>query len=409
MKIHSTYAETYISKKFSHDNLKLSYDVKEIDWNLDSIQLCMPDYHTLNPRFDDQKYMNWLGIDELKLKFPPFRNKKVIYDIDYIYQNINENTKVALMLPSHELFLRDTMRYKPSKRELIEKGYIYSVIQLPAEKLNCIPVENRYVPRKALNSLIIFTNNNKHVNIFDQVLCEKIGVDEFTFNLKELMELKYCLIPSFCITNKIFRDYKVRLSDIADVQLGCNTIRFRQDNRDVEQQKDNEIYLVSLKDIDDSGINSVIEPTYVKNKEKYHNSRLFPGDIVFPSKGVLFKSGIVDQDEQRELIASSNLHIIRAKDGIMPEFILAYLNSNMFNFYIQNLCSYSYFSAVRVDYLLNAPIAISNKDFEKMHDKTKVGYVKFRKTYKDLLKQIKYLEDYQNNEIYEIFDKDFKL
>lgn len=402
IEVKSTYAKKYLSKLYKTDNFNVVSDVKEIDWDSSKLQLCMPNYYIGKGNFKAEEYSKTIGKTSSSLPFER-SSTSVAYDIDYIYRNIKDENLIALMIPNSDLFIRDKL-FNPAKEELIFSGYIKEIVQLPWEKLLFTQGFKEVDSRKVFSTLIVFSKNNKDVKMYEQELCERNSETYYSFKFDEIRELNFYILPSYCITKKIFANYEVRLSDIADVQIGCNTIRFTKAiDESLEKSETNKIYPVNLKDINNTAIATEIDPVYVKDKSKFRNTKLLPGDIVFPSKGALFKSAMVDQNDNRELVATSNLFIIRPKSGVVPEFILAYLNSSMFDYYIYHICAYSYFSAVRVGDLQDAPIALNYEEYKKSEEKINSSYVKFRKTYGDLLRQIHDLEDYQKSEISHIF------
>lgn len=143
------------------------------------------------------------------------------------------------------------------------------------------------------------------------------------------------------------------------------------------------VQMISIKDIDNSEINSNnIEYVNVRDKTVIEKARIQPGEILLASKGNYYKSALVKQKDSNYII-SSNIILLKVKNQILPEFVVAYLNSPIGQKELSNKATGSYIKYLNIDSLLDIPIPIPSIEKQKLIK----NYLEIYHEYKNILKR----------------------
>lgn len=136
----------------------------------------------------------------------------------------------------------------------------------------------------------------------------------------------------------------MKLKDMVTISSG--SIKFEEQNNSENSLK--KVLLVNAVNLSDLGVLElglegdgahVAKSVYV-TEELYHSKGLKAGDILFMSRGSNLRAGIVREiDTEHALIPSQNFLVIRAGDKILPEVIVAYLNSEKGQAELDALCT----------------------------------------------------------------------
>ena len=127
------------------------------------------------------------------------------------------------------------------------------------------------------------------------------------------------------------------------------------------------VQMISIKDIDNCEINSNnIEYVKVRDKTVIENVKIQPGDILLASKGNYYKSALVKQKDSNYII-SSNIILLKVKNQVLPEYVVAYLNSPTGQKELSNRATGSYIKYLNIDSVLDISIPIPR------HRKTRIN------------------------------------
>ena len=93
------------------------------------------------------------------------------------------------------------------------------------------------------------------------------------------------------------------------------------------QKEGYEIPFINIRDVKNGRINAdTVERVHIKETEALVKSRIEPNDVIISIKGTRFKAAIADEPIN-DYIISANLIAFRLKKDLLPEIVVAYLNS----------------------------------------------------------------------------------
>jgi len=93
------------------------------------------------------------------------------------------------------------------------------------------------------------------------------------------------------------------------------------------QEKGKQVLFINIRDVAEGRINSDnITMAAIKETAAVARTRIEPGDVIITVKGSAFKAGVASPKE-RDAVISSNLIAFKLTHEILPELVVAYLNS----------------------------------------------------------------------------------
>ena len=93
------------------------------------------------------------------------------------------------------------------------------------------------------------------------------------------------------------------------------------------QKEGNEVPFINIRDVKNGRVNAAsVETVYVKETGALNKSKLEPNDVIVSIKGSTFNAAIADESINGFVI-SANLLAFKLNDDILPEIVVAYLNS----------------------------------------------------------------------------------
>ena len=338
--------------------------------------------------------------------------------IDWIYINLTisllkENGKAIVMLPAGPLFKNVDRKYR---EDLIEKGYIDSIIK--------IPTLTRYTGIQQY-LLVLEKNNNKYVKFID--LSEQVEkINSFTFNMnmakvfeilnddenllikkvdkKMLKDNDYILTADNYIGKKEIKYYNPKkLSDfVIDVFRGYQ-ITAREQKEQEDENGEYEVLLIS--DIDDGRISDNLTRINPE-KDKYKRYLIKKDDLIISSKGTRIKTAVVGDIEDRKIIASGNLIVLRVDTKkIDPEYLEMYLNSSDGKSILNSIQTGSIIISINPSKLINITIStLSIEKQKKLAEMYKGKKYQIQLAKEHLLKLEEEQENFFENNIEGMFD-----
>lgn len=115
---------------------------------------------------------------------------------------------------------------------------------------------------------------------------------------------------------------------------------------------------IKLSDLQKGRINAeTVDRISVKETDLLEKSRMAPGDIIFTVKGTNFR-GVIADESIRDFMISANMVALTLSDKILPEIVVAYLNSPAGQREIQSRASGGVTRGLSIKSLLEIPIPI---------------------------------------------------
>jgi type I restriction enzyme M protein len=119
-------------------------------------------------------------------------------------------------------------------------------------------------------------------------------------------------ITSMKIPKKVLKDL------VVDVKRGLSSYYLQDEGRQVR--------FINIRDVVDGRINASTL-VMIKETDALAKTRIEPNDVIITVKGSAFKAGMASQNE-RDAVISANLIAFKLTNEILPELVVAYLNSS---------------------------------------------------------------------------------
>lgn len=240
--------------------------------------------------------------------------------IDIVIKQLNPNGRAVIILPSSLLLKSDE---QPYREYLINNEFVEGIIELPEKIL---------FKKNIQFSMIVLKRNSKLVKLLESKLFDNQNVDEIYnryincetyIDRVDMSKKQYSFLLDAYLNVNANTDNCLKFGEIAKIFRG---LRIKRDDEDLINEK---CKIVQIGDMNDEVIDvySLSETNYMNNMEKY---LLKNGDILLPSKGSKFQCSIIQNIDDKKIIASENLFVIRIFDKeINPYYLLEYLNSDI--------------------------------------------------------------------------------
>ena len=291
----------------------------------------------------EEKQVNFIVDNKKNLRFD--WSKMRLFSSHWAFINLmlsamKKEGKSVTIVPSGILSRKPDEMFR---KDLIDAGLIEAVIKIPVltnytfieqslivfsngnTNVKFIDLSKQVIPKLGENSLdmgkvfeilSMFDNksapNNEFVNIIDN---QKIKENEYSLKVENYVgrkEIKYFnphVLSEYI--KDIFRGYQMPL---------------REQNELEAIDGNHEILMIS--DIENGMISKHLKRIQVDDN-KYDRYLLKENDIVITSKGTRIKIAVVENIENRKIIANGNLIVIRLlQDKLNPYYLEAYLNSS---------------------------------------------------------------------------------
>ena len=333
--------------------------------------------------------------------------------IDLVLSVLNKNGIAAVIMTPGPLFKVSDEQYR---KELIDNGLINSIIKLPV--ITKYTTVDQY--------LVVFSENNSRVKFVDissqftkglfgqttlqmNNIFELLNADSESKNVKyisnsEIANNGYLLKVENYVDKKEVKYFNPKkLSDyVLDIFRGYQ-ITSKEQEKLQDENGDYEILMIS--DINDGTISDNL--TRISSEEKkYDRYLLKENDLIISSKGTRIKIAVVNNIDNRKIIASGNLIVLRLDDTkLNPYYLEMYLNSQTGQTILNQIQTGSVIISINPSRLVD--ITISTLPIEKQNEIAE-NY-KAKKIQLQLAREhIKQLEDEQmnffENEVEELFD-----
>ena len=333
--------------------------------------------------------------------------------IDIVLSLLKKNGIASVIMTPGPLFKVSDEQYR---KDLIDSGLINSIIKLP--------VITRYTAIEQY--LVVFSENNDKVRFVDisnqftkglygQVSLQMNNIFEllnatedtknvrFIFN-KEISENGYLLKVENYVDKKEVKYFNPqKLSDyVIDVFRGYQITSKEQE----QMQDDNGEYeILLISDINDGTISENL--TRINSEEKkYDRYLLQENDLIISSKGTRIKIAVVNNIENRKIIASGNLIVLRLDSKkINPYYLEMYLNSQTGQTILNQIQTGSVIISINPSRLVDITIStLPIEEQNKLAEKYKSKKLQLQLA-REHIKQIEEEQlNFFENEVEELFD-----
>ena len=284
--------------------------------------------------------------------FPPLgkflsttgRYKSVVFDgltlshnsqgwlyVDRIIPFLGEERRIVAVLPASALFSSNTEEYR---KELLKKGYIEGIVELPAGfiyrtsvkmAMVVLSTDNthvKFVKAEDNNSKNVKRQNNKNLDI-DRIIEDYQNKAEDYYPVEELLTLNTLQYSAISNKTNNVKDGK-KLGEVAEVITGAQyTISKFTDSLSV---KPTERQIVVSSDIEDGVVDWDSLP-YIYGFEHFDKYSVKEGDLIMTSKSSKVKIAYVDIKSKNKIIVTSGMLIIRPSKELDGMFLKIYLDS----------------------------------------------------------------------------------
>ncbi len=333
--------------------------------------------------------------------------------IDIVLTLLKKNGIASAIMTPGPLFKVSDEQYR---KDLIDNGLINSIIKLP--------VITRYTAIEQY--LVVFSENNDKVRFVDisnqftkgisgqfslqmNNIFELLNVTEDTKNVrfisnKEISENGYLLKVENYVDKKEVKYFNPqKLSDyVIDVFRGYQITSKEQE----QMQDDNGEYeILLISDINDGAISENLIRINSEEK-KYDRYLLHENDLIISSKGTRIKIAVVNNIENRKIIASGNLIVLRLDSNkINPYYLEMYLNSQTGQTILNQIQTGSVIISINPSRLVDITIStLPIEEQNKLAEKYKSKKLQLQLA-REHIKQIEEEQlNFFENEVEELFD-----
>lgn len=243
---------------------------------------------------------------------------------------------------------------KKYRRELVESGKLEAVILLPANILNSTSVQT---------ALIVLSSNKTSVKMIDASsyysegrrvnyitdsdidmiydLYYREGADIYYSDdenpRKEFKNVSYDVVADndysfepkrYLLNGSAAFKNAVKLGDLTERIFRGTQIKADDHDTMMELYGDEtNCYLLNLSDISSGFINDNLENVNVDDFTRLKKYMLQQGDVVISARGTKISVAVADNLEDRNIIATGNLIVIRCKESLDPYYLKAFFES----------------------------------------------------------------------------------
>ena len=254
-------------------------------------------------------------------------------------ESLNTTGKALVVMLSGPLF---KLPDQEIRRYLVERGYVESVIALPANLLNNTAIStNILVLSKVKKETVKFINAESFVKetpskylksldvekIFEEYISTKNSKYTKIVSIKDIENNNYSLyVTNYMDVEKIIINNSKKLNEVAiDIYRGRQIMANELEQHSKPNGK-NPIKIVNITNINDGIIDKNLTEFYPEDN-KMDKYLIKNGDVLISAKGTLSKFAVAEIKNE-QLIPNGNLLVIRVdKDKINPYYLKMFFES----------------------------------------------------------------------------------
>jgi hypothetical protein len=310
-----------------------------------------------------------------------YGNDEVNYFIKKLIASSDEGTKIAIVVPQSFLFNQSNNKIR---NYILNNSMLKGIIQLPGNimhpytgiQFSLIILEISSSKKNNITFMSIMPKNDSiNSKINEEVsnnICKKFQIfikksivknqtqNAFTVLEKDLIENSWTVadkVPEIKELQTI--ENKINLIDVVSVFRGISVNESSSDGKNIP--------FIRIGDLGNGLINSNTRKTVKIEKDilkKIERALAKEGDVLLSCRGTNGKTAIVESNHYGSLV-SSQIMILRTTDKILPEYLIATLNSQLVQRQISGLLrgtAQQYFTINELE-----KIVISLPPLEKQH------------------------------------------
>ena len=253
-------------------------------------------------------------------------------------------------------FIRASLLYRESeqefRKELLESGMLEGVVLLPegvllntgiqiamlvlSENNNRIKMVNAasYYEKIKFRNVLTDTERNRildlyfngvanledgnHSDDYIEVAPRTIADNTYSFD-----PMRYVLDEKVCFTNAR------KLSEgTQDIFRGAQITSDKQKEMSNLGGKAPNAYLLNLSNISNGYMDEALVEVHIDKIEKYKKYMLQDGDVIISARGTKISTAVAENIQDRNIIATGNLIVVRCNDTLEPYYLKAFFDSD---------------------------------------------------------------------------------
>ena len=253
-------------------------------------------------------------------------------------------------------FIRASLLYRESeqefRKELLESGMLEGVVLLPegvllntgiqiamlvlSENNNRIKMVNAasYYEKIKFRNVLTDTERNRildlyfngvanledgnHSDDYIEVAPRTIADNTYSFD-----PMRYVLDEKVCFTNAR------KLSEgTQDIFRGAQITSDKQKEMSNLGGKAPNAYLLNLSNISNGYMDEALVEVHIDKIEKYKKYMLQEGDVIISARGTKISTAVAENIQDRNIIATGNLIVVRCNDTLEPYYLKAFFDSD---------------------------------------------------------------------------------
>lgn len=297
-----------------------------------------------------------------------------------ILEFLEENGKAFILTANGYLFSQINSS-RNCRKFLLEKKYIESVIQLPGNLL-----KHTGIP---ISILVLSKKNNEKINMIDasriyteskrkKILTEEnieeildiYNRKEFVIETEEVSRNEYVLLPKRYANNLSFEN-SIKINEISEKIFRGVQIPSKKLDEMQTHDEDYDYEVLNVGDIDEFKINYDNLLKIQSPNKKYSRYLLEDKDFIMTIRGTTFKSAVVEIEDQRKIIATGNIMVLRLDTNkVNPYYLKTFLDSKIGRKLLYSIETGSSLISVSKKTLTNAEIPLLDlEDQEEIGNK----------------------------------------
>ena len=238
--------------------------------------------------------------------------------IENMLEHLDESGTLDVIVPAKITFA--TMGYEKLRNHIAENFHVDSIYILPEGTFRPVTAIKTYLlsistKRKAQVEIGMFELSKQVVEVKDKKL---IPIKEFLSHEDWRVELLLADDDEYIQKFKSSDIQKVKLKDVAEVFRGKSILK--------KDTALGNISILNISNIENGQVDYLNMDTIDEEERKVKRYELLTGDVVLSCRGTAVKSAVFTEQD-KIIIASANLVVIRPKDKIKGEFIKIFFES----------------------------------------------------------------------------------
>jgi type I restriction enzyme M protein len=294
-------------------------------------------------RIQESLKVNLASYYQTKNDLPLQRRNTADYSfITLMLRNLEKDGKAIAIL--HGGALVNTID-QDVRKHLVDHGLVESVYELPDRMFNQTSIKTYMLVLSFGNKKIQFANlsscikeKQRNTNVLDVEKALDIingsgnSEHQISISASEVDGERYSLVPAVYLNqSKIDLIHARNLEDVAEVFTGWQVSSSQLDERFVTEYSDSDTVtqIVQMGDVNEGIINRNTN-FYKVDQRQVDKFSLKNEDVIISTKSLKVKSAVVEIDDDRTLIASGSIMVIRVDKSIMdPYYLRAFLDSSI--------------------------------------------------------------------------------